>query len=115
MQLKGLLMIVIANDCSILNEAAIAFLTQASANGSNCFAVGGLVNKLTMKRQRRDVMSAGKMASRSLMTDGRVWWMKGVSQKSVTAVPVAMLATAAAAVALRQKNAASMTGVRAAE
>ncbi len=42
------------------------------------------------------------------------WWMKGVSQKMVTRVPMAMLATAAAAVARRQKKVARMTGVRAA-
>ena len=61
----------------------------------------------------REGTSTG-LASRSLMTAGRVWWMKGVSQKRVTRVPVAMLATAPAAVALRQKKAARITGVRAA-
>ncbi len=33
---------------------------------------------------------------------GQVWWMKAVSQTTVTTVPVAMLATAAVAVARLQ-------------
>src|SRR5580692_11666140 len=107
----------VTNDCSRqrICLAARRSLDYASANGSSCFAAGGVVTRLTRNRHSSDVMRAGMMASRSLMTAGSVWWMKGVSQKRVTTVPVAMLATAAAAVALRQKNAARMTGVRAAE
>ena len=55
-----------------------------------------------MTRQRSEAMSAGKMASRSARMSGRWAWMKAVSQKTVTKVPVKMLATAAEAVARRQ-------------
>jgi hypothetical protein len=64
--------------------------------------LGRGVSRLTIMRQRSEAMRAGKMASRSAMICGRWRWMKAVSQKTVTKVPVKMLATAAEAVARRE-------------
>ena len=73
-----------------------------SAKARRWDSVGGGVRRLTTMRQRREAMRAGKMASRSARLAGRWVWMKALSQKTVTKVPVKMLATAAEAVARRQ-------------
>src|SRR5436305_1667192 len=84
-----------------------------SVKGWSWAVAGAVVKKLTENRQNSDARSAGKMASRWPMAGGR----KGatLSQATVTTVPTAMLATAAAAVARFQKKAARITGVSAAE
>src|ERR1700760_928003 len=93
----------------------IGLVGQPSAKGCNCFSVGGAVTRLTTKRHKSDASKAGRIASREAIDSGRYVRTNWLSQKTVTKVPAPILATAAAPVARRQKNAARMTGVSAAE
>src|SRR6185437_683461 len=98
-----------------LPEKRSARIDFYSVNGRSFASLGLVVRRLTRQRHISEAISAGRIASRSATDAGRCWLTNGLSQKRVTMVPTAMLETAPAAVARRQKNAARMTGVRAAE